>query len=39
MIEVSEYLNCVLYVKDVCINEYEAKNKARKTKTKDILEF
>ena len=39
MIEVSEYLNCVLYVKDACIDEYEAKNKARKAKTKDVLEF
>lgn len=39
MIEVSEYLNCVLYLKDTCIDEFDAKNKARKAKTKDVLEF
>ena len=39
MIEVSEYLNCILYVKNTCIDEYAAKNKARKAKTKDVLEF
>jgi curli biogenesis system outer membrane secretion channel CsgG len=39
MIEVSEYLDCILYVKDTCIDEYAAKNKARKAKTKDVLEF
>ena len=39
MIEVSEYLNCVLYLKNSCIEEYDAKNKARKAKTKDVLEF
>ena len=39
MIEVSEYLNCVLYAKDACITSYDAKNKARKEKTKSVLEF
>ncbi len=39
MIEVSEYLNCILYLKDTCIDEYDAKNKARKAKTKDVLSF
>jgi curli biogenesis system outer membrane secretion channel CsgG len=39
MIEVSEYLNCILYLKDTCIDEYDAKNKARKAKTKDVLTF
>lgn len=39
MIEVSQYLNCVLYLKDICIDEYDAKNKARKAKTQDVLQF
>jgi len=39
MIEVSEYLDCVLYLKNSCIDGYDAKEDARKIKTKDILEF
>lgn len=39
MIEVSEYLDCILYLKDSCIDGYDAKEDARRAKTKDILEF
>ena len=30
MVETAEYLDCVLYVKDECIAEYEAKDEKRK---------
>ena len=28
--EISSYLDCVLYLKDECISEYEAKDEKRK---------
>ena len=39
MIEVSEYLNCVLYLKDNCITEYDAKEQRRRDNTKGVLKF
>lgn len=39
MIEVSEYLNCVLYLKNSCISEYDAKEQRRREGTKDVLSF
>ena len=39
MIEVSEYLNCVLYLKDSCITEYDAKEQRRRDTTKGVLKF
>ena len=39
MIEVSEYLNCVLYLRNSCIAEYDSKEQRRRNNTKDILEF
>ena len=30
MVETAEYLDCVLYIKDECIAEYEAKDEKRK---------
>ena len=39
MVEVAQYLDCVLYAKDECIDEYEAKDAARKESTKDTLEL
>ena len=39
MVEVSEYLDCVLYTKDECIDEYAAKDAARKESTKESLDM
>jgi len=39
MIEISEYLDCVLYLKNSCISEYDAKEQRRRDKTKDVLSF
>ena len=39
MIEVSEYLNCVLYLRNSCISEYDSKEQRRRDATKDILDF
>ena len=39
MIEVSEYLNCVLYLRNSCIAEYDRKEQRRREATKDVLEF
>ena len=39
MVEVAQYLDCVLYAKDECVDEYEAKDEARKESTKDALEM
>ena len=39
MIEVSQYLDCVLYLKDECVDEYAAKDAARKESTKDALDL
>ncbi len=39
MIEISEYLDCVLYLKNSCISEYDAKERRRRDNTKDVLDF
>ena len=39
MIEISEYLNCVLYLKNSCISEYDSKERRRRENTKDVLDF
>ena len=39
MIEISEYLNCVLYLRNSCIAEYDAKERRRRDATKDVLDF
>ena len=39
MIEVSEYLNCALYLKDECMDVYDAKDEKRKSETSDALDF
>jgi curli biogenesis system outer membrane secretion channel CsgG len=37
MVESSQYLNCVLYQKDSCIDEYKAKEEKRKESTKGSI--
>lgn len=39
MVEVAQYLDCVLYLKDECVDEYAAKDAARKESTKDALDL
>lgn len=39
MIEISEYLNCALYLRNRCIAEYDAKEQRRRDATKDVLDF
>ena len=39
MVEVAQYLDCVLYLKDECVDEYAAKDEARKEATKDSLDM
>ena len=39
MVESAEYLNCVLYLKDECIDEYDAKDAARKEANSDALDM
>ena len=39
MIEASEYLNCALYLKDECMDVYDAKDEKRKSETSDALDF
>jgi len=39
MIEISEYLDCVLYLKNSCISEYDSKERRRRDNTKDVLDF
>jgi curli biogenesis system outer membrane secretion channel CsgG len=39
MVEISQYLDCVLYQKDECVDEYIAKDEARKESTKDSLDM
>jgi len=39
MIEVSQYLDCVLYLKDECVAEYKAKDEKRKESTKGTLDM
>ena len=36
MVETAEYLDCVLYLKDECIEEYKAKDEARKRKNDSL---
>ena len=38
MVESAEYLNCVLYLKDECVQEYEAKDEKRK-RSNDSLDM
>ena len=38
MVESAEYLNCVLYLKDECVQEYEAKDEKRK-RSNDTLDM
>ena len=37
--EIAGYLDCVLYLKDECIAEYEAKEERRKRRSNDALDF
>ncbi len=37
LIEITDYLSCVMVEQDGCIREYENKEKSRREKTKDIL--
>ena len=39
MIEVGEYLNCVLYLRNSCISDYDRKERNRREATKGVLEF
>jgi len=39
MVEVAQYLDCVLYKKDECVSEYKAKDEKRKESTKGTLEM
>ncbi len=39
MVESAQYLNCVLYLKDECVNEYKAKDEKRKESTKGTLDM
>ena len=39
MIESSQYLNCVLYLKDACVAEYKAKDEKRKESTKGTIDM
>ena len=39
MIETSEYLNCGLYLKDECMDVYDAKDEKRKSETSDARDF
>lgn len=39
MVEVAQYLDCVLYKKDECVNEYKAKDEKRKESTKGTLDM
>ena len=39
MIETSEYLNCALYLKDECMDIYDAKDEKRKAETSGSLDF
>jgi len=39
MIETAQYLDCILYRKDECVAEYEAKDEKRKESTKDTLDL
>ena len=39
MIEVGDYLNCVLYLRNSCIADYDRKERNRREATRDVLEF
>lgn len=39
MIQVSDYLDCVLYLRDECLNSYSARENTRRERTKDVLEL
>ncbi|MBI4827597.1 MAG: CsgG/HfaB family protein [Nitrospinae bacterium] len=39
IIEISEYLSCVMVDKDSCVDEYKAKEQKRKKKTKESLQL
>jgi curli biogenesis system outer membrane secretion channel CsgG len=39
LVEVSDYLSCVMVDKDDCMNEYAAKEKARREKTKKAIKI
>jgi len=37
LVEITDYLNCVMVAKDSCLAEYDAKEKRRRSNTKDTL--
>ena len=37
--EITDYLGCVMVDKDDCVNEYKAKEKARRDKTKSSIKL
>jgi curli biogenesis system outer membrane secretion channel CsgG len=39
LIETTEYLSCVMYKKDACINTYQAKDTKRRQGTQDVLKL
>ena len=39
IIETTEYLSCVMYKKDACINTYQAKDTKRRQGTQDVLKL
>ena len=39
MIQVAEYLDCVLYLKNSCLAAYNARENMRRERTKDVLEL
>lgn len=39
MIQVAEYLDCVLYLKNDCLATYSARENTRRQRTKDVLEL
>jgi len=39
MIQVADYLDCVLYLKDECLNAYSARDNTRRQRTKEALEL
>lgn len=39
MVQVAEYLDCVLYLKDECLSTFSAREKSRRERTKDALEL
>ncbi len=39
LIEATDYLSCVMYEKDSCVNDYQAKDSRRRERTKSVLEL